>query len=110
MEALEKQIASEIEKTITLSLNYNNGDRLPYFLRCSKFPKSEGKLIWICAPDEHSKITSVYAHVTPGGKYAGRHVTYISKEEATFSRDCLLKEGWVKETPTQPKINVTFAS
>ena len=68
-------------------------------------PELQGKLKWICSPDQDNKITSVFMGEEDGKPQ--RMIRYLKDDaEAKHFRDTLIKEGWQPLKP--PKVMIQF--
>lgn len=68
-------------------------------------PALQGKLKWICGPDNEDKITSVFMGEEDG--QPRRMTQYLKdEEEAKYYRDTLIAEGWQPLKP--PKVLIEF--
>lgn len=84
-------------------LNRDSGE-LPY---AYYNPETEGKLIWLCAINEHKKIESVFEFMSGEHLQSDRCVKELeTMEDAKFMRDELIKNGWKIYVP--PKIEITM--
>lgn len=104
MAGLKKPLSTEeIFSNIQAGMPMNSPDgKLPY----GYFnPLLEGKLKWICAPDQDDRITSVFIGEENGKPQ--RMIKYLKDEdEARYYRDTLIKDGWQPLKP--PKVMIQF--
>ena len=77
-------------------------DSLPY----AYFnPETEGKLTWVCGPDQDGKITSVFCMDL--GTHKEKKCEYVPDiEKARWIRQELINAGWQKLKP--PEVTFSF--
>lgn len=68
-------------------------------------PETEGKLTWVCGPDQDGKITSVFCMDL--GTHKDKKCEYLPDiEKARWMRGELINAGWQKLKP--PEVTFTF--
>jgi hypothetical protein len=84
---MEDRVTQEFLKNITIEVDLNKGDELPFGLYN---PKADKNLVWFCGEDEEGKITSVFQYD------AKEKVCKYLKDmkEAKYMRDEMLRDGW----------------